>query len=90
MARKKDPEVAAPMADNEDWESKGHLETIMKAHELMGDDEKMEKIHKLAGRHKKALEHLTSMKPIKAKEKPIKSIEEMKAKAQKKFGTPVG
>lgn len=89
MAKKAtSPDVASPSPDQEDWETKDHFNTIMKAHEIMEDPAKMEKIHAHAGRHKKALEHLTKMKPIDDGEKPIRSIKEMKAKAQKKFGAP--
>lgn len=35
-----------------------HLRNIIKAHEVMSDPEKMEKVHKLVGRHQKAITSL--------------------------------
>lgn len=53
-----------------DYETQGHLETIVKAHQILMDPDKMKKVHKLAGRHEKA----------------IKSIGDLKDLVQKKYG----
>lgn len=42
-------------ADQNDYETQGHMRTLMDAHEIMNNPEKMKKVHKLAGRHAKAI-----------------------------------
>lgn len=54
-----------------DYEAKDHLDTIMKAHGIMNDPDKMAKVHKLAGRHMKA----------------ITSVQDLKDTYDKKFGS---
>lgn len=63
--------VAAKAPEN-DYETKGHLSTLMDAEMIKSDPEKMKKVHKLAGRHHKA----------------IKSIKDLKDTYQEKFGQP--
>lgn len=53
-----------------DYETQGHLDTIIKAHQILMDPEKMKKVHKLAGRHQKA----------------ISSIQDLKDTIQQKYG----
>jgi hypothetical protein len=60
-------------APNE-YETKEHLNHLIKAHEIMNDPAKMKAIHKLAGRHSKA----------------IKSIKELKDLHPEKYGKPAG
>lgn len=62
MAKKKGIEAKAmmqalpsPKLEDNDYETEGHLRTMMEAHKIMGDPEKMKKVHKLAGRHAKAI-----------------------------------
>lgn len=38
-----------------DYETKGHLQTLMDAHHIMNDASKMKKVQKLVGSHKKAI-----------------------------------
>ena len=45
-----------------DYETQGHLRTLIEAHGIMSDPTKMAKVHKLAGRHNKAI---TSIQDIK-------------------------
>ena len=52
----------APEPAENDHEARQHLNTILEAHGIMGDKGKMEKVHKLAGRHHKAI---TSIKGLK-------------------------
>lgn len=47
------PAVASP--EQHDYETQGHLDTLIKAHGIMNDGEKMKKVHALAGRQHKAL-----------------------------------
>lgn len=63
-----------PVADkaSDDYETQGHLRTLMDAEMIKADPEKMKKVHKLAGRHHKA----------------IKSIKDLKDAYQDKFGKP--
>lgn len=74
--------------EGDDWETKGHLNTLMDAHKIINDPDKMAKVNKLAGRHKDALAHLTEMKPIASGEKPMRSVQDLRAVANKKFGPP--
>lgn len=55
----KDTATAEPMND---WETKNHLETLVNAHEIVNNPEKMAKVHKLAGRHKKVMSSLQDVK----------------------------
>lgn len=59
--------------DDNDYETQGHMKTLMDAEMIKQDPEKMKKVHKLAGRHHKA----------------IKSIKDIKDAYQEKFGSPV-
>lgn len=60
------PVGAEPSKDHsmDEYEIKNHMDTLIKAHEIASDPEKMAKVHKLAGRHKKAI---TSIKQLKDK-----------------------
>lgn len=61
-------EAGDPMEDSH--ETKGHMQTLMDAEQIKMDPVKMEKVHRLSGRHAKA----------------IKSISDLKATYDKKFG----
>lgn len=52
---------AQPKQDN-DWETEDHMRTLIRAHEIVNDKEKMGKVHKLAGRHKKAIRSISDLK----------------------------
>lgn len=54
----------------DDYETEGHLRTLMDAEKIKNDPDKMKKVHKLAGRHSKA----------------IKSIQDLKDTYDEKFG----
>jgi hypothetical protein len=54
----------------DDYETKGHLQDLIRAHEIMNDPVKMKAVHSLAGRHDKA----------------IKSIQDIKNYAQATYG----
>lgn len=45
---------AVPEPDH-DYETQNHMRTLIDAHEIMNSPEKMKKVHKLAGRHSKAI-----------------------------------
>lgn len=45
-----------------DWEAKSHLQTLMDAHAIVNDASKMAKVHKLAGRHMKAVRSIADLK----------------------------
>lgn len=65
MSKKKAPSLGgrlgnslpSPQAikDDNDYETQGHLRTLMDAEMIKNDPEKMKKVHKLAGRHSKAI-----------------------------------
>jgi hypothetical protein len=59
-----------PSAGERDYETEGHLRTLMDAEVIKQDPEKMAKVHKLAGKHHKA----------------IRSIQDIRAAHQEKFG----
>ena len=67
-----------------DYETQGHLKTLMDAHEIMGDSDKMAKVHKLAGRHHKALKGIKSV----GGQKPIRSIDDLKKIRNEKAMSP--
>lgn len=47
---------------NHDYETKGHMSTLIEAHGIMSDPEKMKKVHKLVGRHAKAIRSIQDLK----------------------------
>jgi hypothetical protein len=49
-----------------DHETKGHLNTLMDAHHIMSDPDKMKRVHALAGRHSEALSGIKSVNDLKA------------------------
>lgn len=51
-----------PSAPENDYESQGHLRTLIEAHGIMNDPVKMAKVHKLAGRHHKAIKGIQDIK----------------------------
>ena len=59
-----------PKSIGEDWDAKDHLRTLVDAHEVMNNPEKMKKVKKLIAHHKKT----------------FKSIDEVKAYRQEKYG----
>lgn len=60
--------VAPPKKDLEnDYEAQGHLRTLIEAHGIMNDPDKMKKVHKLAGRHHKAISGIKSIEELKQK-----------------------
>lgn len=65
---------AKPEAPKDDYEAQGHLQDLIRAHEIVNNPEKMAKVHKLAGRHHKA----------------IKSIQDIKDAYNTKFGPKAG
>ena len=78
--------VESPKEDPVDnYETRGHLETLIKAHGIKNDPAKMEKVHALAGRHKKAIEGLGEPPEIKGGK--VKSMADLKQRANS-FGAP--
>lgn len=66
-------DLAKPMDPNkavDDYETQGHLKTLMDAEMVKMDPDKMAKVHALVGRHSKA----------------IKSVQDLKDTYQSKFG----
>lgn len=51
-------------ASNDDWETKGHMNTLLDAHEIMNDPHKIAKVKKMVGRHKKAINSLRDLKDV--------------------------
>ena len=60
------------------YEVKDHLDTLQRAHGIMNDPDKMANVHKLAGRHMKALTGIQAMQPIKTPK--VKSLQDLKDK----------
>lgn len=82
MAKKKSAEAvpSSPSAPNDDYEIQNHLDTLHRAADIMGDPDKMKKVHKLAGRRHKALKGmLDHTKPQK-----INSLDDLKKRAYTK------
>lgn len=79
--------VSSPTKEEDpvdNYQVQDHLRTLTDAHKIINDPEKMAKVHKLAGRHVKALAGIKNL-PQPSK---IKSIDDVKAFAQKKYGAP--
>lgn len=55
--------VSPPKQDLEnDYETQNHMRTLIDAHGIMSDPIKMAKVHKLAGRHHKAITGIKDLK----------------------------
>lgn len=50
-----------PSKPPESYETEGHLRTLIDAHGIMNDPVKMKAVHKLAGRHHKAVSGIKSL-----------------------------
>jgi hypothetical protein len=78
---KKDKGLAVPASApgmDDDYETQGHLRTLMDAEHIKRDPVKMKKVHKLAGRHKKAITSIQDLKDtFNEKFGPQGSAEEM-------------
>ena len=60
LAKPMDPnKIAAPQ---DDYETNGHLRTLMDAEMIKMDPDKMKKVHALVGRHSKAIKSLQDLK----------------------------
>lgn len=70
-----------------DYQTDNHLRTLREAGDILSDPEKMGKVHKLAGRHDKALKGMLALSPHKEKGK-IKSLADLRAKANAKNNEP--
>lgn len=46
------------------WETQNHLDTLIKAHEIVNNPVHMKAVHKLAGRHHKAVGAITSLQQV--------------------------
>lgn len=79
---------SAPKTEDpvDNYETQGHLRTLQDAHGIINDPDKMAKVHKLAGRHAKAL---TGIKAIPAAP-DIKSVKDLVDYKNSKFGSAAG
>jgi hypothetical protein len=66
MSKKKPdaPEAIKPSAGERDYESEGHLRTLLDAEMIKQDPNKMAKIHKLASGHQKAITSIQQLRQI--------------------------
>lgn len=46
------------------WETQNHLDTLIKAHEIVNNPVHMKAVHKLAGRHHKAVSGIRSLQQV--------------------------
>lgn len=72
----------------DNYEVQGHLETLQKAHGIMNDPDKMAKVHKLAGRHAKALAGIKALKSNPPMAPKVKSVDDLKALSNKMNSAP--
>lgn len=49
-------------AEPDEWQTKGHMQTLLDAHEIMNNPHKMKAVHKLAGRHANAIKGIQDIK----------------------------
>lgn len=59
------PEDEGPEDIMDDHEAKMHLGTLMDAHGILNNPDKMKRVHALAGRHTGALKSIKSVKDLK-------------------------
>lgn len=70
----------------DNYEVKDHLRTLQEAHGIINDPAKMAKVHKLAGRHAKALAGIKSI-PAQDEVPEMKSTDDLKNHYNDKFGS---
>lgn len=70
---------AAPKKDERDYDAENALDNLMRAEEHKADPEMMKRVHKIAGRKHKALQGIKHN---------FKSIADIKAYTQEKYGKP--
>ena len=49
-----------------EYETQNHLRTLIDAHEIINNPDKMKAVHKLAGRHHKAVSGIRSLQQLRA------------------------
>lgn len=67
----------------DNYQTKDHLDTIIKAHGIQQDPDKMEKVHALAGRHVAAI---AALKQPSASNGGMKSLDQVRKYAQDTYG----
>ena len=78
-----------PVDPMDDYEAQNHYETMMKAHHIMNDPEKMKKVRAIAGRKAQAATAINEMASLKAPKmaKPdIKNVADLKRLSKKMRG----
>ena len=77
--------AASPKQEDpvDNYETQGHLRTLTEAHGIMNDPEKMAKVHKLAGRHGKAI---AAIKDVPTPDEGFKSLDDVKKYTQDTYG----
>lgn len=48
----------------DEWETKGHMNDLIRAHEIINDPVKMQAVHKMVGRHQKAIGSIQDLKNL--------------------------
>ena len=46
----------------DEWETKGHMQDLINAHQIINDPVKMAAVHKMVGRHQKAMKSIQDIK----------------------------
>lgn len=70
----------------DNYDTQSHLRTLQEAHGIINDPDKMAKVHKLAGRHAKALAGIKQIPAAPA----IKSTKDLEDYRNAKFGSAAG
>lgn len=81
-----EPSKQAAVDPVDNYEVKDHLRTLQEAHGIINDSSKMAKVHKLAGRHAKALAGIKSI-PMQDETPEMKSTDDLKKHYNDKFGS---
>ncbi len=71
-------------AKDKQYETEGHLRTLGEAADIMSDPDKLQRVHKMAGRRHKAIMGMVA--PL--LKKPITSIDDLRKKANAKDNEP--
>lgn len=80
------PEPSKQEDPLDDYQVKDHLRTLQEAHGIINDPDKMAKVHKLAGRHAKALAGIKAI----PKAPDIKSTKDLEDYRNAKYGSAAG
>ena len=69
-----DPTKDKSTAPPDEFETKQHMDTLMKAHEILNNPVHLQAVHKLVGRHEKAIKSIQDIKNYRDQKYGLQSL----------------